>query len=222
MQRCTATRCCHLPDEVACGCIVRGIHNHVVLPHQLDCTGEPVEGISGPVRGISAQPKQEGQREAQPSAAPFTHLIQHANGPAQHGMLLACNVRTHAPPRSAAPPALAGVNPSRCVSTWMLLFSARQASAADSALCIPTVASLRAVGMRRQGSNSIRTPQRHAPASRLFACIPHTPHQPSQLSHQPPHPSHTPHLWMICRWMLLNSTVSLSTMPSLPTPAAAR
>jgi hypothetical protein len=32
--------------------------------------------------------------------------------------------------------------------------------------------------------------------------------------------SETP--WMICRWRLLSSTVSKSTMPSVPTPAAAR
>lgn len=44
-------------------------------------------------------------------------------------------------------PALAGVSPSRYVSTRMLLFSARHASAADSALCTPTLASLRGSGV---------------------------------------------------------------------------
>ena len=67
MRHCAAPCCCcccHTPDEVAGGGIVRGIHNHVVLPHQLDCTGMPT-------KGISAEPRHKAQKEVQQASAPL-------------------------------------------------------------------------------------------------------------------------------------------------------
>lgn len=34
-----------VPDEVAGGCVVGGVHNHVVLPRQLDCTRSKREAM---------------------------------------------------------------------------------------------------------------------------------------------------------------------------------
>jgi hypothetical protein len=93
MRRCAAPCCCccHTPDEVAGGGIVRGIHNHVVLPHQLDCTGMPTEGIS-------AEPRHKAHKEVHQASAPLWHF--------RHAMFLAYTPHPHPHTLLQAPPHL--------------------------------------------------------------------------------------------------------------------
>lgn len=97
------------------------------------------------------------------------------------------------------PPALAGVTPSKCVSISMLLLSARQASAADRALCTPTLASLWWQSRGRAGVEGWgRTARRRANASSGAA---HWTSQYKAQESQPPAavlPTAT-HLWMTWR-----------------------
>ena len=161
------------PQQVSRGSIVRGVDDDVILRDQLQSIdGRQALEVRNHLAGEAAAVSKEGRGGPLPQRS----------GGCGNGS-------------SSTPPL-----PAR--RTSMLLLSARQASAADSALCRPTPASLWMTCVEQGAGALLPLP----PGRREAAAQPHALHS---------HP-------LTCRWMLLSSTASLSTMPSRPTPAAAR